>query len=153
MLFACGCSSGAVGAHAPLRVDHRLERLVIDAHQLGGVLGEVAALRHHQRHRLADVAHALDRQRPLVTGALSAIRNGSESLRTSSPVITAHTLARQRRLRLDAGDAGVRVRRADHVGMQGAGGHRQVIGIAAAPRKQRGILLAKDRLTQSLWHS
>ena len=132
-------------------VDHRLERLVVDAHQLGGVLREVAALRHHQRHRLADIAHALDRQRPLVDRRLE---RDQERIGDRPHVLAGdhrpHPLARQRRFRLDAGDAGVRVRRADHVGMQRAGGHRQVVGIAPAPRQQRGILLANDRSAQKL---
>ena len=47
-------------AHRDLRaarVQHGLERLVVDLDQLGGVLGERARLRQHRRHRLARVAH------------------------------------------------------------------------------------------------
>ena len=52
------------------RIEHRFERLVIDLDQFGSVLGDIAAIRHHQRHRLADIAHPLDRERPLLHRSL-----------------------------------------------------------------------------------
>ena len=117
-----------------LRVDHRFERLIVDGDQLGGVLRQVAALGHHQRDRLADVAHALDRQRPLIDRGLERDQERVGEL--------AHILAGddrpdavlgQRRGRVDAGNLGVRVRRADHVSVQRSDRHRQIVRIAAAP--------------------
>ena len=129
-----------------LRIDHRFERLVVDAHQLGGVLGEVAALRHHQRDRLADIAHALDRQRPLIDRRL---QRDQERVGQLAHVLAGdhrpHAVLRQRRGRVDADDLGVRVRRADDVSVQRPVRHRQVVRIAAMPREQSRIFLAKDR--------
>ena len=48
------------------RIDHRLKRGVFDVHQLGRILGEIAAFGDHQRDRLADEAHPIDRERPLM---------------------------------------------------------------------------------------
>ena len=39
------------------------------------------------------------------------------------------------------------------MGVQGPVRHRQIIRITAMPGEQSRIFLAKDRLTQSLWHS
>ena len=47
------------------RIDHRRERFIVDLHQLGRVLGDIAVLGDDQRHRLADIAHTLDGERPL----------------------------------------------------------------------------------------
>ena len=38
-------------------IDHRGQRFVDDFDQIAGVLGDVAILRRHRRHRLADMAH------------------------------------------------------------------------------------------------
>ena len=48
-----------------MRIEHRGERRIIDLDQLGGILGDIAALGDDERHRLADIAHALDGERPL----------------------------------------------------------------------------------------
>ena len=40
------------------------QRLVLDFDQLQRVLGEIAVRRDHDRHRLADIAHLADRDRP-----------------------------------------------------------------------------------------
>ena len=62
----------------------------------------------------------------------------------SSPVMTAQTPSfAERRGGVDLHDVGVRMRRADDVGVQRAGRDRQIVGIAAASRQQRRIFLAK----------
>ena len=131
-------------AGAP-RIDHRRQRPIVDRHQLGGVLGDIAALRHHQRDRLADIAHALDRQRPLLHRHLD---DGEKRVRQFADVLPGddgpHAVMRQRRARIDAGDLGMGVRGADDMGVQGADRNRQIVGIAAAAAKQRGVLLAED---------
>ena len=40
-------------------IDDRGQRFVFDLDQIAGVLGDVAILRRHRRHRLADVAHSV----------------------------------------------------------------------------------------------
>ncbi len=47
------------------RIDHGWKPFVLDLEFLAGVLGAIAVLRQHDRHRLADETHALDRQGPL----------------------------------------------------------------------------------------
>ena len=136
-----------------LRVDHRRERLVVDGNQLGRVLGQIAALGHHQRHRLAHIAHVLDRERPLVDLGLERDQERVAEL--------AHVLAGdhrpdavlcQRLSRVDADNLGVRVRRANDVGVQRPGRHRQVVGVAPAPRQQRGVFLPQHRSAEELGH-
>ena len=48
------------------RIDHRRQRAIFDAHEIGRVLGEIAVLGDDKRDRLADIAHAPDRERPLM---------------------------------------------------------------------------------------
>ena len=47
----------AGGGHRLFEIDHRRQRIVLDLDQLAGVLGDIAALRHHGGDRLAHVAH------------------------------------------------------------------------------------------------
>jgi hypothetical protein len=56
-----------------LDVDHRRQRLVFDGDVGQRVLGDVAALRNHHGHRLADMANFAARQRHL--GSL--VKNGT----------------------------------------------------------------------------
>ena len=49
-----------------LRVDDRLERLVLDADPLGGAARLLGMLGGDERDRLAEVAHAVDREHGLV---------------------------------------------------------------------------------------
>ena len=59
--------SGAVGGGV-LRVDHRLEGVVIDFDQLQRILGLVAIFSHHDGHRVALVTDPLDCQGGMVGG-------------------------------------------------------------------------------------
>ena len=135
------------------RVDHGLARRIFDLDQLGGVLGNVAAFRHDQRNRLADIAHAIDRQRPLVHRRLERDQKRIGEL---ADVIAGndrpHAVERQRGGRVDADDVGVRMRRAEHMRVQGAGLDRQIIGIAPAPGEQARVFLAQRRRTEGLRH-
>ena len=153
LVFASGCSSGASVLAGLDRIDHRLSSgVVFDLDQLGGVLGEVAALGHHQRHRLAgDSARA--RPRATTDAPATSARPGTDrmSLRMSSPVMTAQTPSfSQGGGGIDRHDIGVRVRRADDVGLQRAGWHWEIIGIAAAARQQRRVFLANDARAETL---
>ena len=51
---------------------------------------------------------------------------------------------------VDTDDVGMRVRRADHMGVQRADRHRQVVGIAAPPRQQCRVFLADHRFAETL---
>ena len=135
------------------RIDHRLQRLIVDAHQVGRVLREIAGVRHDQGDRLADIAHALDRQRPLIDRRLE---RDQERIGQRADVLARHdspdAVLRQRLGRVDADNLGVRVRGANDVSVQRSRRNRQVIGIAPSPRQQGGIFLAKDRNAQKSGH-
>ena len=119
MVLAAGCRSGASLCAGGDRIDHRFERLIVDLHQLGGVLGDIAALGDDQRHRLADIAHALDRQRPLLHRRL---HRREERIGELADLLAGDdgpdAVMRQRARRIDADDFGMRVRRADDMGVQ-----------------------------------
>ena len=53
-------------------IDDGRQRLVVDLDQLQRILGEIAVRRDHDRDRLADIAHALDRDRPAFDRRLHA---------------------------------------------------------------------------------
>ena len=70
---------------------------------------------------------------------------------TSSPVMTAQTPSFASAVGgVDLDDVGVRMRRADDVGVQRAGRHGKIVGIAAASRQQRRIFLAKHTRAETL---
>ena len=126
------------------RIDDRFARRVFDHHQFGGIFGDIAALGHDQRHRLANIAHALHGQRPLLH---RRFHRGEKRLREFAHLFAGDdgpdAVVRERSPRVDRKDVGVRVGRADDVGVQGADRHRQIVGIAAAARQQRRVLLAQ----------
>ena len=69
----------------------------------------------------------------------------------SSPVMTAQTPSfASAAAGVDRDDVGVRMRRADDVGVQRAGRHREIVGIAAAARQQRRVFLANDARAETL---
>ena len=135
------------------RIDHRFERRIVDLHKLGGILGDIAALRHHQRHRLADIAHPLHRQRPLID---RRFHRGEERIGELSDLVAGDdgpdAVMRQRARHIDAKDLGMRVRRAHDMSVQGADRDRQVVGITAAAQQQRRVLLAQHRFAELLGH-
>ena len=58
-----GVHERAAGRIGFLAVEHERQRLVIHAHQLGGVLGERARVRDHRRHPFSGIARDIDRER------------------------------------------------------------------------------------------
>ena len=71
---------GAVRLQRIGRAQRDGQRLVLDLDQLQRVLGEIAVGRDHDRHRLADIAHLADRDRP----ALDIGPHAREQRRTKS---------------------------------------------------------------------
>ena len=109
------------------RIDHRGQDPVIDRDQLGGVAGDIPGLGDDERHRIADMTHAAARQcmarrhddrsdrRDLGDAGQRAdalggkIGGGEDAM---------HTWQRSRRGRIEPGNLGVAVRRAQHDRMQ-----------------------------------
>ena len=124
------------------------------AHDLRRVFSQIAGIGDHKRDGLADIAHALDRERPLIDGRFE--RN-QERIGELADILAGDNrpdaLLRESIRRLDADDARVSVRRADDMGVQRAGGHREVIRESPTARQQRGILLANERSTEDLAHT
>jgi len=61
-----------------------------------------------------------------------------------------HAIHAECRGRIDLHDVGVRMRRADDVGVQRAGRDGKIVGIAAASRQQRRIFLTQDTRAETL---
>ena len=129
-----GCSSGAFRRCRGFGIDDGGQRAVLDRDPLGGVLCEVAVLRQHDRDRLADMAHPIDRQAPLLHRGLD--RDG-EGPRPAAGILAGHdagdTRHRQRRRGIDRDQLGMRIGRAQDRGMQRAARHRQIVGEPARP--------------------
>ena len=58
-----GMKQCCFGCCRSLRVDHDLQRLVLDVNERHRVFGNVAAFRNDDRNRLANIANLVDRQR------------------------------------------------------------------------------------------
>ena len=95
-----------------LGIAHRLERLVVDADSLGGAPRLLRVVGGDDRHRLAVVADAVDREHGLV-GELEAVRllAGDVGVREDG----VHARHRERLGEVDARDCRVRVRAAERV--------------------------------------
>ena len=129
------------------RIDDGGQRLVVDLDQLQRILGEVAVGGDNDRDRLADIAHALDRDRPALDRRLYAddeARRQRGDLSAGENGRDAECLARRRSV--DGADFRMRVRRAQDRGVQRAGTYAEVVDEAAAPDEQRGIFDTLNRL-------
>ena len=136
--------AGGVVVERGAGVDHRVEHVVVDVDQLGGVLCDVAVVGHHHRYRLAHIAgpvdgggvvghRGLDRQgeRPERGADLVGSDHGDDAGMGSGPV-QAH-----------GSDAGVGVGAAHDRGRQGAGEGIEVVEEAALATHQRSVLHAR----------
>ncbi len=102
------------------------QRLVLDLHLVGGLVGGVLGQRRHRRHRVADEAHLVGAERVLVLGD----RQDAEGHREVAPGQEAqHARHPRGRRQVDAGDARVRHRRAHEAQVDHAG-KGEVVGIA-----------------------
>ena len=102
------------------------------------------AYRRRRSDRLADVANALDRERPLVYRRLE---RDQERVGQRPHVLAGHdspdAVLRQRRARIDADNLGVRMRGANDVSVQRPRRNRQVIGISSGPDNRAGSSLRR----------
>ena len=136
-----GCTSTRI-RHRLLGLGHVRQRLVLDLHQLGGVLGQRARVRDHRGDPFAGIAHAVARQRPArhlrgVDADLQRIRRGAELLAGQHVMHAGH---RARGIGVDRQDFRAGMRRGDQRDMLQAG-QRDVGGVAAAAGDEARMLL------------
>jgi hypothetical protein len=127
---------------------HRRQFVHLDDDALGGVLGPVGVVGEHHRERLADVAHpATPEQRlpvrhELLDPIVAKIDGGHIGEVLAGPDRD-HAGRGQRIGNIDALDASMRQRRAQHAHMK-LTCERHVGGEQAAPAHQRRVLDARD---------
>ena len=131
-----------------LRIEHHRQRLVLDVDQLGRVLGEVAGGRDHGRDRLADVAHAVDRQHAPDAGLRLRPRGDRRRERRQVEQILAgdderDALHGTRPRGVDRDDAGVRVRAAQEGDVEGSR-RLDVVEVGRAAGEEARVLDAHD---------
>ena len=141
-------------------LDRGRQRLVIDLDQFGRITRLRQALGHHHRHRVADMAHALAHHRRARRDGRDravAVGQGAEA-RDRAEAVAGHIRAGQNgehprccgsRCGVERADAGMRVRRAQHMG-KGLARTDQIVDVAAVPGQKTPILDAPDRLADAV---
>ena len=138
------------GRHGIVGVEHDVQRLVLDVHQLGRVLGQVARLGHDHRHRLPRIAHDPIRERALQESRRRLVveHAGGDRTPTVGQVLRRdhvdHAWRGARRVLLDPRESSV---------CEGAAHHERVDHVRALevgdvhslPPDQRPVLLAERR--------
>ena len=141
---------------------HRRQRIVVHHDKFGRVLRLRQRLGDHHRHRIADIAHAIDDQRRTLRRehrravALLArhrrLGHGDAVVRIVGPGEHRHHARRARRRRgIDRADPRMRVRRA-HEHAPGLPMQRLIVLVAALAGQQPQILKPADRLTDAELH-
>ena len=131
-----------VGLERAARVDHRLERLVLDVDQLERVAGRVVVVGDDERDLLALEAHLVGREHRLRGRPTSSASTPSRAPRGRAPVMTAWTRGqRQRRRGVDRDDPGVGERAAQDRAVEHPG-QRDVVEVAALAADEPRVLLA-----------
>ena len=139
------------------------QRLIIDVDRFGGVARDDQSLGHDEGDRLADMAHFAEREqrtrrvvarRAIAIGERYETGNVAETLSLDVFAGAHEQHARQtpRRRCIDAGDARMGHRRAQHEGMRHAR-QRDVVGIAAMPGDQPQILVPTHGLADGEFHA
>ena len=125
-------------------VDHRGQRLVRHHHEVRAVLGRVAIIGDHGRHRLAHVADAIARQdrpvrRPARLHVHGVRAHDGHPVEVGARDDFADARGAGRAHRVDRANARVRVRRA-HEGDVERPGELDVVDVAASPPHEAGVL-------------
>ncbi len=133
-------------------VEDGRERVVVDLDELGGVLGEVAALGDDQHDRVAHEADVGIGEREHrgheVVGTLEhrrQHRTGDLGVELGAGVDGHHTLGLAGGGDVEAGDAGPGEVAAQEVGVEHVGEH-DVVGVATSAGEEARVFLAEDRL-------
>lgn len=134
--------------HRLERVDDHGQRVVGDIDEIDAVLGDVAVVGDDDGDRFADVAHAADRQRPLVDGLL---QHDQEGIGHRGDVLAGQHRVNARQGQgaggIDRVDLGVRVRRAHDGGVKRSVRRGDVVRIATGAHEKGSILAPLQRLS------
>ena len=129
-----------LGLRRRYRVDDRRQHLVGHLDEVGGVLGPVAIGRGDRDHRLADIAHLVDREAVIVDRVLEA---DDHRIGLGRHIRAGHDGENPRHGerfgRVDGDDLGMGVRRADEGGLQGALPDRHIVDEAALAAQQGAV--------------
>ena len=129
----------------PLDVDHRGQRLVLDANQVERIVRPIRIVRHHDGHRLPHESHPIPRQhRDTARNGQRGMRRINRNRPPDGPQIRRredpdHPGRPPRRRRVDRDDTRMRMRRPQHRRMQAAR-HAQIIDELPRPRDEPRIL-------------
>ena len=135
-------------------VDHRRQFLVVDLDQRGGVLGLLQGLGDHDCDLVADVAHLLLgeqrvlrllHRRAVDAGDQPAAGQAAHRRGVGAGEDVEHAGGRLRGGDVDRPDAGVRIGRAQEVGV-GLALEGDVVGVLAVAGQEAVVLAAADRL-------
>ena len=148
-------------------IDGERQRFVIDQHRFGRIPSLGLRLGDDHRHRLADMARALDRQQLMRADEDGArrtairrrelhvefrrrhwiVRNGFQPIGAAigAGEDAEHAGHRARRIGIDARDARMRMRRA-HESREDLAGDAEIVGVAATAGQQPEILFPRQRL-------
>lgn len=128
------------------RIDDGAARTIFDVDELRRILGAGAVDRHDDRNGFADIAHAIDRDRPALDRCLHADDEAvGDGLDVTADQNRRNTREAPGSFNVDGKDVGMRVRRAQDRRVQRAGRDAEIVDEAAAAREQRGVLDALDR--------
>ena len=136
--------------HRGLGVHHHRQVLVLDLDQVARVLGDVAVLGDHRRHRFADVAHPVDREAVLHhRRARELRRRAGHLLRFRAGEHEVHAGERLRLRGVDTLDAGVRPVAAQDRCVRHAR-ERDVVDVLAVAGQEARVLDALEVLADVL---
>ena len=149
-----------VGPDGLDRVAEHGQRLVLDLDTFRGVFGHVAAFRHHDRDRFADVANLLDRQRrkgrlPIFAHPGRGVHRFDEFRDPRTGQHRGHAVHHARCGGIDLGNPCVRVRAAEKRRVEQAG--RGIIVDVGAPAGEEPFVFAPldgraDQLRREFFH-
>ena len=141
-------------AHRQIGVDRHRQGLVQHLDGIQCVFGLVAITGYHQRHRLADIAHAIHGQCPVIDGRLDADQEGlGLGLDLAADQHRRHARTLERCRGVDGENLGMGMRRTQDGGVQRVAAHRQVVAELGRAGEQGGVLGTQQGLAQGLTRS
>ena len=140
---------GRPGRQRRLRRRRHRQRVVLDGHELRGVLGHVAVPGHHHRHRLAHVADAVDGRRPVLDRPADGRRERpGQGGDVGTGQHADHARHGQRRRHVDRHDPGVGLGRAHHRRLGDVGQRGEVVHEPALAPEEGVVLHPRHRQAQ-----